>query len=72
VSSEGIFQDWGPGKAAQILEEGNGSLEREREREREMAGWAGELGEEGQRWECLRSESWHQNVRKNAAHKESS
>jgi hypothetical protein len=53
----------GPGKAAQILEEGNGSL----------GGWGwGVPGEQGQCWERTWSESHHQNVRKNAAHKESS
>jgi hypothetical protein len=30
------------------------------------------LGEQGQCWECTQSESRHQNVRKNATHKESS
>jgi hypothetical protein len=45
--------------------------EREREREREWDG-VGRLGEQGQCQECTRSKSWHQNVRKNAAHKESS
>jgi hypothetical protein len=34
-------------------------------------GW-GRPGEQGQCQECTRSESWPQNVRKNAAHKESS
>jgi hypothetical protein len=54
----------GPGKAAQILEEGNGSLEREREGRMEGA------GEQGQCQELTQSESRHQNVRKNTAHKE--
>jgi hypothetical protein len=63
----------GPHKAAQIPEEGNGSLEREKARERERVGWAGRKpGEQGQCWECTRSKSQHQNVRKNAACKESS
>jgi hypothetical protein len=58
-----------PGKAAQIPEEGNGSLERERQR----AGWGGERpGEQGQCQEHTQSKSWHQNVRKNSTHKESS
>jgi hypothetical protein len=45
-------------------------VERERERESGM-GW-GRPGEQGQCWECTQSESQHQNVRKNATHKESS
>jgi hypothetical protein len=66
----------GPSKAAQIPEEGNGSIHIERETERERdregsMGW-GKLGEQGQCWECTRSESRHQNVRKNATCKESS
>jgi hypothetical protein len=40
VSGEGFTSRIrGSGKAAQILEEGNGSLERERERERGRDGW---------------------------------
>jgi hypothetical protein len=53
----------GSSEAVHILEEGNG-------RERKSR-W-GRLGEQGQCWECTRSKSWHQNVRKNATHKESS
>jgi hypothetical protein len=59
----------GPGKAAQISEEGNGSLERERESGQD--GWGEGPGEQGQCQECTRSKSRHQNVRKNATHKES-
>jgi hypothetical protein len=40
-----------PGKAAQIPEEGNGSLKRERERESGM-GW-GRVGEQGHCWEHM-------------------
>jgi hypothetical protein len=58
----------GPGKAAQIPEEGNGSLTF-----REIEGGMGrEAGEQGQCQEYTWSESQHQNVRKNTAHKESS
>jgi hypothetical protein len=42
----------------------------ERERESRM-GW-GSLGEQSQCQECTQLESQHQNVRKNATHKESS
>jgi hypothetical protein len=41
------------------------------EREKEQDG-VGRPGEQGQCWELTRSESQHQNVRKNAAHKETS
>jgi hypothetical protein len=57
VSCEGaaLSKIRGSGKAAQVLEEGNGSRETERdreiERERERAGWVGRLGEQGQCWE---------------------
>jgi hypothetical protein len=42
------------------------------ERERESGMRWRRRGEQGQGWEHTQSESWHQNVRKNAAHKESS
>jgi hypothetical protein len=35
-------------------------------------GMGGRPGEQDQCQECTQSKSWHQNVRKNAAHKESS
>jgi hypothetical protein len=56
----------GSGKAAQIPEEGNGSWERE-----SGMGW-GRPRKQGQCWERTWSKSWHQNVRKNSAYKESS
>jgi hypothetical protein len=58
---------WGSGKAAQIQEEGNGSLKRER------VGWGGG-GQESKvsARSTPQSESRHQNVRKNTTHKESS
>jgi len=72
VSHEGVVfsRIRGSRKAAQIPEEGNGSLERQRERERPRDRRG--LGEQGQHQKCIQSESWHQNVMKNATHKESS
>jgi hypothetical protein len=50
VSCEGVVLSriGGSGKAAQIPEEGNGSLKREREREHDGVG---RPGEQGQCWE---------------------
>jgi hypothetical protein len=56
----------GPDKAAQIRRKGMRVV-----RESRMRGWGGAAGEQGHCKEHTWSESWHQNVRKNAAFKES-